>query len=427
MVNPYRKSMQWLDYARQWTPTAAQTMSKAPERFPLGAFPVFADDGRGAKLYDIDGNEFVDWICGLASITLGYGNQKVLEAVKCQLIKGINFSLPSKLEASTAERLCSVFPCGANGSVRFLKTGSEANEGALRIARRATGRDVIVTVGSGYHSWHAWAASYKPWHPGVPKVMESLVRVFNYNDLSSLDDVLSDDVAMVIMEPTCHEKTSREFLQGVVDRAHAVGALVCFDEVVCAGRWARAGGQEYFKVTPDFCTTGKGLANGMPLACIIGPRELLAYADLISGTFGGEALSLAAANAVLDVYESEPVIETMWKRGQELQDYFNSEASNFSVQAVCDGYPCKPRFKFAYDDQDLNNKAMSLFLQAAAERGLLAHPGGLNVCYALTDQDMQVTFDAITHAISEVYYAEYHNDWSALKGDIIKPVVTVRQ
>lgn len=427
MGNLYSKSMLFLDYARQWTPTAAQTMSKAPERFPLGAFPIFAEEGVGATLYDIDGNEFIDWICGLASVTLGYGNERVNDAIRKQLVKGINFSLPSKLESRVAERLCSVFPSGKDGAVRFLKTGSEANEAAIRIARRATGRDIIVTVGSGYHSWHSWAAAYKPWHPGVPAEYERLVRTFQFNNIESLKSVISHSVALVIMEPTCHEETTSEFIQEVVNIAHSFGALVCFDEVVCAGRWAVGGGQEYFHVTPDFSTAGKGLANGMPLACVIGPRELLKYADLVSGTFGGETLSLAAANAVLDVYESEPVIETMWKRGQELQDYFNSEAGNYSLNAVCDGYPCKPRFKFTYKEQGLNDKAMSLFLQVAAQCGALFHPGGMNCCYALTDRDMQVTFDAITHALGEVRRAEYVNDWSSLKGDIIKPVVTVRQ
>ena len=428
-MDRYTKSREYLERAKKVTPGAAQTLSKMPARFPFGAFPIFAADGLGANLYDIDGNKFVDWICGLASITLGYGNLRVTKAIQNQLIKGINFSLPTKLEAEVAERLCSVFPCAQEGgSARFLKSGSEANEGAIRIARRATGRDIIVTVGSGYHSWHSWAAAYKPWHPGVPKQYEDLVRTFNYNDSTSLLSVLGSDVALVILEPACHEKTDSEFLQRVVNESHAVGALVCFDEVVCAGRWALGGGQEYFGVTPDFCTAGKGLANGMPLACIAGPRELLKYADLVSGTFGGEALSLAAANAVLDVYESEPVIKTMWKRGEQLQNFFNrsAEARELKGFAVCDGYPCKPRFRFACNDRQTNELAMSLFLQVAAEYGALFHPGGLNCCYALTDDDMCITQQAITKGLDAVDNAIELGDWSTLKGNIIQPVVTVR-
>lgn len=429
MGNLYSKSNLFLDYARQWTPTAAQTMSKAPERFPVGAFPVFADEGIGARLWDIDGNEFIDWICGLASITLGYKNPKVNEAIRAQLLKGTNFSLPTRLEARVAERLCSVFPCGKDGAVRFVKTGSEANEAAIRIARRATGRDIIVTVATGYHSWHAWGASYKPYHPGVPKAFEGLVRTFAYNDLDSLTRALSNDVALVILEPTCHEQTTPEFLEGVISVAHAYGALVCFDEVVCAGRWAVGGGQEYFSVTPDFATAGKGLANGMPLACVVGPRELMKYADLVSGTFGGETLSLAAANAVLDVYESEPIIRNMWWRGGLLQEYFNNEAERLGVSAICDGYPCKPRIRFTYQSIDdiASKMAMSLFLQETAAAGTLFHPGGLNVSAALTSEDMEITYTAIERGLKAVREAIWKDDWSLLKGDIIKPVVTVRQ
>lgn len=430
-MDRYIKSREYLERAKKVTPGAAQTLSKMPARFPQGAFPIFADDGLGANLYDIDGNKFVDWICGLASITLGYGNLRVTKAIQNQLIKGINFSLPTKLEAEVAERLCSVFPCAQEGgSARFLKSGSEANEGAIRIARRATGRDIIVTVGSGYHSWHSWAAAYKPWHPGVPKQYEDLVRTFNYNDSTSLLSVLGSDVALVILEPACHEKTDSEFLQRVVNESHAVGALVCFDEVVCASRWAVGGGQEYFGVTPDFCTAGKGLANGMPLACIAGPRELLKYSDLVSGTFGGEALSLAAANAVLDVYESEPVIKTMWKRGQEFQDSFNATARNLKVEAECIGYPCKPKINFTQPEVDdtkgINQLCMSLFLQETALHGMLWHPGGGNVCYALTDEDMVTTQNAMAHGLSSVRKAIEGNDWSTLKGNVIQPVVTVR-
>lgn len=426
-MDRYKKSQEYLERAKKVIPGAAQTLSKMPARFPQGAFPVAVQRGNGANVWDIDGNKYVDWIGALGAVPLGYSYNPIIDKALYECGNGA-MSLPHESEVELAERLCRKIPCAE--MVRFVNSGSEATEAAIRTARIATGRDIILTVKSGYHSWHSWFQAVKDWHPGVPKEYEYSIKGFTYNDIGSLEalfDVWSQRVACVIMEPCLFEKPKVGFLQGVRDLCTQYGALLIFDEMVTGYRWALAGGQEYFGVIPDLSTYGKGMANGLPIGMLCGKREYMQHAELISGTFGGNAVSLAAANAVLDVYESEPVIETMWKRGEELQDYFNAGASNFSVQAVCDGYPCKPRFKFTYDDQDLNNKAMSLFLQAAAERGLLAHPGGLNVCYALTDQDMLVTFDAITHAISDVYYAEYHNDWSALKGDIIKPVVTVRQ
>jgi glutamate-1-semialdehyde aminotransferase len=281
----------------------------------------------------------------------------------------------------------------------------------------------------------------KDWHPGVPKEYEYLIKGFAYNDIDSLEKQFhlnsynnaSSQVACVIMEPCLFEKPNDGFLQGVRELCTKYGALLIFDEMVTGYRWALAGGQEYFKVTPDLATYGKGMANGLPIGMLCGKREYMQHAELISGTFGGNAVSLAAANAVLDVYESEPVIEAMWKRGEELQHHFNAVAKIIAIDqfAICDGYAVKPRFRFMHRCEQsgeviVNNQAMSLFLQVTAEHGMLCHPGGMNVCYALTDEDMKKTSHAVSVGLYAVRDALLKNDWSSLKGDIIKPVVTVR-
>jgi glutamate-1-semialdehyde aminotransferase len=434
----YTNSLKYLERARKVIPGAAQTLSKMPARFPQGAFPVAVSYGGGAKIMDIDGNEYVDWIGALGAVPLGYDHEQVTMAAEFQLCRGGSFSLPCELEADLAERLRTKIPCAE--MVRFVNSGSEATEAAIRTARIATGRDIILTVGTGYHSWHSWFQAVKDWHPGVPRPMENLVMPFKYNDIESLkhiynhwpgqcwlDDGPINGVAAVIMEPCLFEAPKDDFLKQVREFCTESGILLIFDEMVTGYRWALAGGQEYFKVTPDLATYGKGMANGLPIGMLCGKREYMQHAELISGTFGGNAVSLAAANAVLDVYESEPVIETMWKRGEALQSHFLLEAFVLDVSAKCDGYACKPRIKFTYDTQELNDKAMSLFLQVAAEYGALFHPGGLNVCYALTDDDMKKTKFAITQGLGSVRNAIRKNDWSELKGDLIKPVVTVRQ
>lgn len=391
----YSKSLDWLDHARLWTPTGAQTISKAPERFTVGSFPVYVDRGDGAYCWDVDGNTYLDMVCGLACMTLGYRHPQVDKAIRLQMEKGISFSLSTKLEADVAERLCAVFPCGHNGSVRFVKTGSEANEGVVRIARRATGRKVIVTVKTGYHSWHAWFSAVKDVHPGVPEEMEGLVRGFLYNDLDSLAAVLDSTVAAVILEPTLNEKPKDGFLNSVKRMAHDAGALLIFDEVVCAGRWARGGGQEYFGVIPDIATAGKSLANGMPLGCIIGQRDLMQHADVVSGTFGGETLSLAACSAVLDIYRREPVVERLWERGKQLQDGFNLIVHQLGLTGIgigCDGFAVKPRFF-------MEHHVMSLFLEETAIRGLLIHPSGCNVSAAMTEYDIDFALGALKESL----------------------------
>lgn len=442
----YHNSLAHLEHARLWTPTGVQTISKAPERYCLGAYPIYLDYGQGAHVWDVDGHQYTDFVCGLASLTLGYRHPMVDIAIIQQAGKGISFSLSTRLECELAERICGIFPCGHEGSVRFVKTGSEANEGVIRIARRVTGRDVIVTVKAGYHSWHAWFSAVRDVHPGVPVAMESLVRGFTYNDLASLRAALDSDVAAVILEPTLNEAPQPGFLESVKAMAHAVGALVIFDEVICAGRWAKAGGQEYFGVIPDLATAGKGLANGMPLGCIVGRRDLMQFADVISGTFGGETLSLAACSAVLDIYQAEPVIETLWARGKQLQDGFNVMARGLGVPAICDGFAVKPRIKFVAecfdyqrsDDGDIkvgdeeqtqrvNNLAMSLFLQETALRGILWHPAGGNISSAMTEMDIECALNGMEAALLITNRALGTGDWSGLQGEPIQSTIFVRK
>lgn len=430
-MDKYRKSLEWYSKAGKYSPGSAQTLSKMGVRFPLGAFPVSSYGGIGARIKSIDGDWFVDWIGALGANPLGYGNQAVNQAILERVEFGSSLSLPYAGELHLAKKLCDKIPCAE--SVRFVSSGSEATEAAIRTARIATGRDVILTVKSGYHSWHSWFQAVKDWHPGVPVEYEDLIRGFAYNDMEDLESCFDATgprrVAAVIMEPCLFEKPKQGFLQDIRDLCEKYGALLIFDEMVMGYRLALAGGQEFFGVVPDLATFGKGMANGLPIGMLCGKKEYMQHAELISGTFGGNAISLAAANAVLDVYEAEPVIETMRKRGQEFQDYFNSEAYNCSVEAECIGYPCKPKINFTESERkraDINQLCMSLFLQVTAGHGMLWHPGGGNVCYALTDKDMDITKAAISRALIDIRRAVRSNDWGALRGNIIQPVVTVR-
>jgi glutamate-1-semialdehyde aminotransferase len=386
--------------------------------------------GDGARVLDVDGNGYVDWICALGAVTLGYGDIQIPAKTVTQ-----SMSLPHYRELELAERLCDKIPCAE--MVRFVNSGSEATEAAIRTARIATGRDVILTVKSGYHSWHSWFQAVKDWHPGIPTILKCLIGGFQYNDLESLRKQfekftrvelgLDDGVAAVIMEPCLFEKPHEGFLQGVRNLCTQYGALLIFDEMVTGYRWRLAGGQEYFNVTPDLATYGKAMANGLPIGMLCGKREYMQHAELISGTFGGNPISVAAANSVLDCYEQNDIIKIMWTRGGELQDQFNMRANYFGVPAVCDGYPCKPRIRFTHADEVINQKAMALFLQTCALHGALFHPGGFNVSAALTDQDMSATFDAIDEGLLAVGRALQRQDWSELEGQLCKPVVTVRQ
>src|SRR5574342_1230178 len=288
----FERSDALLKRAREVVPGASQTLSKNPGMFPETAYPVFLERGRGCQVWDVDGNEYVDYILGLASITLGYDYPAVTEAVRHQAGQGSIFSLPHPLEVEISERLTEIIPCAE--MARFFKTGSEANAAAVRVARAATGREAIAFCG--YHGWLEWYAITTPRSKGVPKDFARLVAPFNYNDLPSLERALDENfgkVAAVIMEATLVDAPARGFLEAAKALAHQHGALFIFDEIVTGFRWAKGGAQEYFGVVPDLATLGKGLANGLPLAAVVGKREFMAEAGgddvFVCSTFGGGA------------------------------------------------------------------------------------------------------------------------------------------
>jgi glutamate-1-semialdehyde aminotransferase len=403
MSRRFDRSLEWLARARRVIPGAAQTLSKGPGMFVEGAYPVFLERGDGCRVWDVDGNEYVDWILGLASITLGYGHAGVREAVARQLEQGSIFSLPHPLEVEVAERLVEVIPCAE--MVRFVKTGSEADAAAVRVARAATGRDVIVHCG--YHGWHEWYAITTPRSKGIPKDFARLVAPFGYNDLGSLEAALDEHhgrVAAVMMEPVLIDAPAPGFLEGVKALAHRHGALLIFDEIVTGFRWAVGGAQERFGVVPDIATFGKGMANGLPLAAVVAGADLMREFDdvFVSSTFGGDALALAACRATLDAYARQPVIRTLWGAGRRFQEGFARIAAGLGVPARCTGYPVHPKILLEHGTPEAQRLLMSLFLQETAARGAIFHFAGFNVSFAHGDQEVDRTLAACEGALRTV-------------------------
>jgi glutamate-1-semialdehyde aminotransferase len=395
--------MAWLDRARRVVPGASQTLSKGPAMFVEGAYPVFLERGRGCRVWDVDGHEYVDYVLGLASVTLGYAYPAVVEAVARQLERGSIFSLPHPLEVEVAERLGQVIPCAE--MARFLKTGSEADAAAVRVARAATGKDTVLVCG--YHGWHDQFAVTTPRSKGIPKECGDLVSPFAYNALDSLEAALAEHhgrVAAVIMEPVLLDAPAPGFLEGVKAAAHRHGALLIFDEIVSGFRWARGGAQEYFGVVPDLAVFGKGMANGLPLAAVVGRADLMGEFEevFVSSTFGGDTLALAACLATLDEYGTRPVIEHLWRMGRRLQEGFAALASRLGVPARCSGYPVHPRIAIEHGSPETRRLLMSLFLQETARRGVIFHFAGFNVSFSHGDDDVDQTLEACEGALATV-------------------------
>ena len=247
------------------------------------------------------------------------------------------------------------------------------------------------------NSWHSWYAASRPEHPGVPASLAKLVSSFAHNDLGALDLALTgwdSPPAAVMLEPAMNAHPEPGFLGAVVDLAHAVGALVIFDEMITGFRWASGGAQAFYGVTPDLAVFGKGLANGYPLACVVGPRAMMDPAALvISGTFGGETLSLAAAGAVLDIFKAEPVTQRMAHSGNRLVDAINAAARDLGVPLVADGPGPRVILKG-------ERRLVLAFCQQAAARGLLLHPAGNNVSGVLTEADQDLSERAAQEAVA---------------------------
>jgi glutamate-1-semialdehyde aminotransferase len=295
----------------------AQTISKQPQRYDPQRFPAFMEHATGCRTTDLDGNEYIDYVMALGPIVLGYGWPAVDEAVRRQLEKGVLFSSSSPLEVELAERLVSTLPNAE--CVRFFKSGAEATAAAVRLARAFTGRSKVVSVG--YHGWHDWWGA-KNRERGVPEVMYPLTMDLPYGNLARAQELFErhgGEVAAIILEPVVMDLDAR-FVSAVAALARQAGALVIFDEIITGFRTAPGGMQEYLGVDADLATYGKAIANGFPLSVVAGRREIFdSGRDLwISTTFGGEALSLAAALATMDELQSPGTTQLLWSLGERL-------------------------------------------------------------------------------------------------------------
>ncbi len=368
------KSKTWLARSRKVIPGGAQTFSKGANQHVLGVAPMLLAKGKGCRVWDVDGNEYIDYIQGLLPNILGYANDEVNAAVAAQLSRGHSFSLAHPLEVELAERLTKLIPCAE--MVRFGKNGSDATAGAVRAARALSGRERIACCG--YHGWQDWFIGSTTRNAGVPQAVRELTHAFVYNDLGSLDKVLSahkGEFAAVIMEPVNFWAPASGFLEGVKKLTHEHGTLLIFDEICSGFHFGLGGAQNKFGVTPDLACFGKAMGNGFPIACVVGRADAMkAFEDIFfSFTFAGEVASMAAAMKVLDILETTDTLARMNANGRVLQEGLNMLAAEAGLQdrVKCIGYPFWSLIKFLDADGKDSLLVRSLFTQECAKRGVL--------------------------------------------------------
>ncbi len=390
-MRSFEASEHYLARAERTIPLGSQTFSKSRTQYPHGVSPYFIQRAQGSRAWDIDGNEYIDFVNSLASVTLGYNDPDVTAAVREQLDAGVIFSLPHPIEAEVAELICEMVPCAE--MVRFGKNGSDATSGAIRLARAYTGRDRVAVCG--YHGWQDWYIGSTARHRGVPQATRDLTHSFAYNDLAALERLLEqhrDQFAAVIVEPTNVVAPAPGFLEGLKTLAHRHGALLVFDETITGFRFANGGAQELYGVTPDLATFGKGLANGYPVSAVVGRRDVMKLMEEIffSFTFGGEALSLAAAKATLQKLRREPVVQTLRARGQAIKDGAERIVRECGLEDVfsVSGDPTWSFLNIRDARGATSFEIKTLWMQEILQRGILS-VGTHNVSYAHSEADVR--------------------------------------
>lgn len=429
MVHRYLQSEQLLERALGTIPLGSQTFSKSKTQYPYGVSPYFMHKGQGSRVWDVDGNEYVDYVNSLCAVTLGYNDPDVTGAVKAQLDEGVIFSLPHPIEMQVAEKIVEMVPCAEK--VRFGKNGSDATAGAVRLARAWTGRDRVAVCG--YHGWQDWYIGTTERHLGVPQATRSLTHKFAYNDLDSLLRLFREyphEVAAVILEPMGLVEPQDGYLAEVKELAHREGALLVFDETITGFRVANGGAQEWLGVTPDLATFGKGLANGYPVSAVAGRADVMALMEEVffSFTFGGETLSLAASLATLSKLQREPVTATLHARGTRLLREACALIARHDLARTISvsGHPAwsfiSIRSAGPYSDWELK----TLFLQEMFARGILII-GSHNMSYAHSENDVALllqAYDEVFQLIRDV--VENETLHRHLRCEPLQPLFRVR-
>ncbi|MDB5888490.1 MAG: aminotransferase class-III, partial [Rhodocyclales bacterium] len=371
-------------------PLGSQTFSKSKTQYPYGVSPYFIEHGKGCRVQDADGNEYIDFVMSLAAVTLGYSDPDVTAAVRSQLDDGVIFSLPHRLEMEVAEKLRECVPCAE--MTRFGKNGSDATSGAIRVARAFTGRDRVATCG--YHGWQDWYIGSTARNKGVPKAVSELTHNFPYNDAEALDRLLSEhkgEFAAVILEPMNVAEPLPGYLEALRDITHKHGALLVFDETITGFRYELGGAQARFGVTPDLATFGKGMANGYPVSAVCGKAEYMHMMEEIffSFTFGGELLSLAAAKATMEKLQREPVIATLKSRGARIKTSLAEKIAQHGIGefASLAGDATWSFFALRDTPQYSAWHIKTLFLQEMFARGIITL-GTHNISYAHGEADV---------------------------------------
>jgi len=415
------KSDEYFNRALNLIPCVTQTLAKGPGQNVKGIAPKYLQNGKGSHVWDVDGNEYIDFLMGIGPISLGYCFPAVDNAIIEQLKSGITFSLMHPLEVEVAELINEIVPNAEN--IRYSKTGADITSAAVRLARAYTGREKVLCCG--YHGWHDWYISVTDRNKGIPESSKDLTFTFNYNDIQSVEDSIDDDTACVILEPFVFDEPKDNFLQKLREVCTRYGTLLIFDEMWTGFRVSLGGAQEYFKVDADLACFSKAVANGMPIGILTGKKDIMRLLDkevFFFTTFGGEALSLAAAKATILELRKNNVPRYLESMGRIIKHGLIQIIKELDMDYVkCTGFECRTIVSF---DHSVGNplEMKSFVQQEFIKRGILW--GGFhNLSFSHSESDILYLLNAYKDILPLLKKAvEEKNILKYLHGEVVEPV-----
>ena len=402
------KSVELFEEAKTLIPGGVLGARK-PGDFIMGEYPIFLEYGKGCRLIDVDGNEYIDFLCGYGPIILGYREEEVDDAVVRQIKdKGFCFSLTQPYQNILAKKLNELIP-SAEMSI-FLKTGSDATTAAIRIARAYTNRTKVMRCG--YHGWHDWCVEMKG---GIPEKFYEDVHEFHYNKLEQLEELMikyGNETAAIIMTPFGHplhqkmQVPKSGFLEGVRKIANKYGSVLVFDEVRTCFRLRMGGAQELYGVTPDLTVLGKGMANGYAISVVTGKKDVMMAAAsklFISSTFFPNSDGYIAALKTIEIIEREHVIENIWEKGNRLLNKIEAIIKKYDVGAEVSGVAPMFFITFERGDTDMKRNLRNDFYTHLIRNGFFFTPHHhAYISYRHTEDDLNKTAESIEEAMTFV-------------------------
>jgi glutamate-1-semialdehyde 2,1-aminomutase len=408
----FRRSNELRRRLREIVPGGCHTYAKGDSQYPELSPGVIAR-GEGCHVWDVDGNEFIEYGMGLRAVTLGHAYPAIVEAVRESLELGTNFTRPAAIELECAETLLALID-GAE-MVKFTKDGSSATTAAVKLARAYTGRNVVgLCQEHPFFSYDDWFICTTTLDGGIPAAARDDVALFRYNDLDSVQRLFEsnpDRVAAIILEAARTEEPDPGFLEGLRGLCHRNGAVLIFDEMITGFRWHLGGAQKLYGVVPDLSTFGKAMANGFALSALCGRREIMRLGSggsdrenvfLLSTTHGAETPGLAASIRTMQVYRDEPVVEYLHRQGESLAAELRrvTKARGLEQHFGVMGRPCNLLYFTRGPDGEPSQPFRTLFLQETIRRGVLMP--SLVVSYSHSNADVERTVEAVDGAL-EIY------------------------